>query len=285
MADMKIGFIGGGEGALKIMRHLMKLDFKIAGVADISSDAPAMREARQHHIPTYNRMEDLLSRPCDLIIEVTGRDSVAREVEEKKSPRTGLLRSQDARFLYDIIAREEEVSKVILRQVEEIVALRRKLQEMLTPLKEAFDSLASGNRDVESTMKPMLESMERLAKETQRSDELVSTIHAIARQTKMLGLNAAIEAARAGEMGKGFAVVADEVRKLAEQTTASVQEVGNVLTDIAEISKALAEPIASFSQVAEKRVKTIEGLKTKVEGLASMISSAEAVEQRLKDLV
>ncbi|EHM10861.1 methyl-accepting chemotaxis protein [Thermanaerovibrio velox DSM 12556] len=285
MADMKIGFIGGGEGALKIMRHLMKLDFKIAGVVDISDDAPAMREARQHHIPTFKRMEDLLSRPCDLVIEVTGRDSVAKEVEEKKSPRTGLLRSQDARFLYDIIAKEDENSRVITRQIEEIIKLRKALSEILKPLKEAFDSLASGNKDVEGTMKPMLEAMERLTQETQRSDELVSTIHAIARQTKMLGLNAAIEAARAGDMGKGFAVVADEVRKLAEQTTASVQEVGDVLTDIAEISKALGEPIKQFSAVAQNRVKTIEAIKSQVESLSSMVASAEAVEARLREIL
>ncbi|ACZ18365.1 methyl-accepting chemotaxis sensory transducer [Thermanaerovibrio acidaminovorans DSM 6589] len=285
MTDMKIGFIGGGDGALKIMRHLMRLGFKIAGVVDLSDDAPAMREARANHIPTYKRMEDLLSKPLDLVIEVTGRDSVAKEAEEKKSPRTGLLRSGDARFMYEIIAREEENSKVIRRQIEEIASLRRRLEEVLEPLKEAFEGLASGNKDVEATMRPMLDSMDKLSQQTQRSDELVGTIHAIARQTKMLGLNAAIEAARAGELGKGFAVVADEVRKLAEQTTASVQEVGDVLTDIASIAKTLAEPIQQFSQVAEKRVKAIEGLKGKVETLSSMIRSAQEVEQRLEKLL
>ena len=50
---------------------------------------------------------------------------------------------------------------------------------------------------------------------------VVTTISAIAKQTKLLALNATIEAARAGEAGRGFAVVAGEVKMLAGQTKAA----------------------------------------------------------------
>ncbi|WP_176591264.1 methyl-accepting chemotaxis protein [Sphingobium sp. EM0848] len=52
---------------------------------------------------------------------------------------------------------------------------------------------------------------------------------AIARQTRLLGVNAAIEAARGGAATQGFAVVADEIRRLAGQAGESTASVGDKL--------------------------------------------------------
>ena len=48
-------------------------------------------------------------------------------------------------------------------------------------------------------------------------ERLLVQSKAIAKQTRVLSLNASIEAARAGEHGEGFSVVAAEMQKLASQ--------------------------------------------------------------------
>jgi methyl-accepting chemotaxis protein len=73
--------------------------------------------------------------------------------------------------------------------------------------------------------------------------DATAMIDAIARQTRMLALNANIEAARAGEAGKGFAVVANEVKQLAHQTAEATSTIGQ---KIAEMTGMVAESVEAL---------------------------------------
>jgi len=58
---------------------------------------------------------------------------------------------------------------------------------------------------------------------------VANDIERIAKQTRLLSLNAGIEAARAGEAGRGFAVVAGEVKSLAEETRTATDRIGEIV--------------------------------------------------------
>ncbi|MCY1517605.1 Methyl-accepting chemotaxis protein (MCP) signaling domain protein [compost metagenome] len=102
------------------------------------------------------------------------------------------------------------------------------------------------------------EVIERLARQSEQIEMVLSVIHGIAEQTNLLALNAAIEAARAGESGRGFAVVADEVRALASKTQ---QSTGDIQEHISALQTGAREAVAAISQARERAVEGLEALR------------------------
>jgi methyl-accepting chemotaxis protein len=60
----------------------------------------------------------------------------------------------------------------------------------------------------------------------------VTLVRRLAKQSKLLALNASMEAARAGEHGEGFAVVASEIRKLAATSTDASERTEAIVSEV-----------------------------------------------------
>lgn len=95
------------------------------------------------------------------------------------------------------------------------------------------------------------------------SDEIrafVALVQKIARQSKLLALNAAMEAARAGEHGEGFTVVANEVRRLAASTSEAAERTDAMMKElIAQMELANDAGTRSRAAVEAVRAATTRG--------------------------
>ncbi|MDR2881378.1 MAG: methyl-accepting chemotaxis protein, partial [Azoarcus sp.] len=153
----------------------------------------------------------------------------------------------------------EEFSASIHRIVEASDTAHSRVRDAVSRVehgKRIVHDVIGSIQVIEGRVKSSLSEVGALTTHSQKIEEVITTIGAIAAQTNLLALNAAIEAARAGEVGRGFAVVADEVRKLAEQSASSANEIGVVLSHVTSGVTAVQTSIGEVSDETRKSTES-----------------------------
>lgn len=188
-------------------------------------------------------------------------------------------------------AHQSEAASSMAASVEEMTVsidqLNQHSTDALKVSRQAGELSAKGNEAVQGTVGEMghiassahelTGIISTLGGHSQQISRIVQVIGEIASQTNLLALNAAIEAARAGEQGRGFSVVADEVRKLAERTTASTEEISQM---IGAIQKGTGDAVAYMDRwcnqvnVGADKARDAGEIMTQVNGDAARATEA-----------
>jgi len=158
------------------------------------------------------------------------------------------------------------------------------LSATMQNVSRAVEELAGSAQAVATKGSNLMQSANEAVLQLGETEEVLNLIKTIAKQTKLLGLNAAIEAARSGEHGRGFAVVADEVRKLAENSTASVERISGIMSNIEESVQVITKGAKDSGEVAQTQAQLTQSVASNIQQLEAMSEELSALAQHLTSL-
>lgn len=119
-----------------------------------------------------------------------------------------------------------------LNKKEKISNLSNTISSSLEEISTNLSNMACGVQKISETNSSIQNSIQDTNNNAKKTDEVIGFIGGIAKQTNLLGLNAAIESSKAGELGKGFSIVANEIRKLSQSTKESTNQINSILNTI-----------------------------------------------------
>ena len=175
------------------------------------------------------------------------------------------------------------LAMILPSRQDELIQIADETEREINTIAAAIGDFSASEEELAATTEEFANRINVIKEQIKKTDNVITLISTVAKQTNLLGLNAAIEAARAGEAGRGFNVVANEIHKLAEHTQVSVKDVVTTLKtiqdEIIDLSQALEQMIAGTDEqaaaatsisAAVQEIKQIAGsLKAKAAALVS----------------
>ncbi len=178
--------------------------------------------------------------------------SIARNTASLASAAEGLSRLSDQmRERSDQTAHSASeatsASREVSQNIDSIAAGAEQMLASICEIAKTASHTAASVKSAAETARAARQTVSTLTGSSAEIGGMVNVIESIARQTRLLALNASIEAARAGEAGLGFAVVANEVKELAKGTANATHEIAE---KIAAMQIDTSDAVASIQQIA-----------------------------------
>ena len=260
IGSREIERIGGGPVTDAMTRMVRELNRLVGSIRHAATDSAGLAEEISSATEQMGASTE----------EVAGTAAV---LTERATAHAGLVRAV-ADDASRILAIAGTVAAGALEAVERnaaLVQLARGHRERLGASVKALDQLAEEVRLGTAEAEALAEASEAL-------ERFVDQGRTVARQTRILALNASIEAARGerGDQGNGLATVADEVRKLSGQAALAATSTGETVQAIAARVSSARERLLRLGQGG---LMARDAARSAIEGLQAVAAEAEAVNE------
>jgi len=194
----------------------------------------AMEGVRTLLVSLRDQLREIASRAADLGTQAATLPPSAQRTAEHLSlagHRVSAL-GQSTRAAQADAERTRDAAQALMREHR---AVSDRGGRIASAVRAAANDLADGAAQAQTVAASLQSTLGDLAALAQSADEIrefATLVRKMARQSKLLALNAAMEAARAGEQGSGFAVVASEVRRLARSSTEAADRTDALVADV-----------------------------------------------------
>ena len=268
-ADLLDVLRGVSQGDLTGEPRRLAIDVDEERLADATR--AALASMREIVVDARDASQAIGGRAHDIAIQGSAALSVAQRAAESASvaARAGHSVAELSKRARDEVSRLSANAAQLADEARETRTHERHLQELseagLTKLREsvgALDALATDVNDNAGELSALAEASSEIR-------SFVLLVRKMARQSKLLALNAAMEAARAGEHGSGFAVVAGEVRRLARSSNEAADRTDQLVADVLE----------RVERIREASVRAVEAAQLARESAGTSVGSLEELER------
>lgn len=207
--------------------------------------------------------------------------------------------SNEARMVVDSCDHVHEKLEVTEAQILALEDEMHRFEEILSYNRNEMLEMESQVANIKTTITEADNVFQKLSRQMEEINNVLSQLNAISSKTTMLALNASIEAARAGQAGVGFAVVAEQVKTLAVDSSKCANEVAGVVTAIQEQINKTSMQLVDSTESIDISLETLNSLQdafgqlnnqfgslhSNIEVQNSNINQVNAIFSELKDKI
>ncbi|HKR09823.1 MAG TPA: methyl-accepting chemotaxis protein [Gemmatimonadaceae bacterium] len=181
--------------------------------------------------------------------------AVARESAATTSAlaQQGIARERSIKELMSEASKLTDISGNLREAAQEGLRRDKALRQLARENRVRLERTATSLQSLASDALESAEGIDAMSAAVNEIGTFLVLVQKIAKQSKLLALNAAMEAARAGEHGHGFAVVASEVRRLATSSADAAQRtsslVQQMLDSVSQSRESSARTVSTVEQV------------------------------------